>query len=76
MAKVFDLRAPLSAAAISQAELARRLGVDPATVSYWMSGKKKPTADRLPKIAEALNCTIDSLYTPEDREPSIDKYSL
>lgn len=62
MAKIFDLRAPLAMAGMNQAELARRLAVDPATVSYWMSGKKKPASDRLPEIAAALDCTIDALF--------------
>ncbi len=62
MARIFDLKTPLALADMSQAELARRLAVDPATVSYWMSGKKKPASDRLPEIAAALDCTIDALF--------------
>lgn len=49
-------------AAISQVELANALHVSQSTISAWESGENYPTADKLPKIAEACGCTIDDLY--------------
>lgn len=50
--------------AISQAELARRLGVSRAAVCFWESGKVLPEADTLYRLAQALGCTIDALFDP------------
>lgn len=51
----------------SAAQFARELGVSPPTVCEWMSGRKLPTADKLPAIAAKLGCTIDALYI-DDKE--------
>ena len=50
---------------ISQAALARTLGVVPATVCGWESGRFAPSASMLPRIAAELNCKIDDLFTKE-----------
>jgi transcriptional regulator with XRE-family HTH domain len=39
----------------SQAELARRLGADPATVSRWVNGKAGLTHEDVAKIESALH---------------------
>lgn len=46
---------------MKQEELARRLGIDRSTVAKWETGKSKPRADMLPKIADILGCTVDEL---------------
>lgn len=45
----------------SQRKLASIVGVEKTTVSKWETGVSMPRADLLPKIAEALRCTIDEL---------------
>lgn len=50
------------AAGLNQSELARKLGVRPCAVSIMELPGKYPTASRLPKIADALDCTIDELF--------------
>lgn len=50
---------------ITQAELAKRIGVDQTALSQWELGKSMPKAALLPKIAETLGCTIDDLYKKE-----------
>lgn len=49
-----------------QAELAQMLGVTQSSVAQWESGAVMPQGVLLPKIADALGCTIDALY---GREP-------
>lgn len=53
-------------AGLSQIELSRIMGVAQPTVSDWESDKISPSCDKLPKLAEALNCTLDDLYGKED----------
>ena len=63
----------LRRAGMSQAELARRIGVSKTSVSQWIRGGMSPQAELLPKIAQELDCSIDSLFqipriTPEAEE--------
>ena len=46
---------------VSQAQLARWIGVSKVSVSYWVRGINNPSYDTLVKIAKALNCTIDEI---------------
>ena len=50
---------------LTQSGLAKLLGVEQATVAMWEVGTNNPTADKLPKIAEILGCTIDDLFGRE-----------
>lgn len=47
---------------IGQAELGRKIGVTGAAVLAWETPGKYPEAEKLPRIADALGCTIDALY--------------
>lgn len=49
---------------ISQTELARRLGVDGSTISYWESGEKAPRVDSLGDVAKVLGITTAELFLP------------
>lgn len=51
---------------IRRIELAAAMGVSPACVTKWAKGTAMPSADKLPRLAAVLGCTIDELY---DREP-------
>lgn len=51
---------------VTSVELASRLGVTKATVSYWINGRFFPTADALEKIASALGVEVWQLF----RDPS------
>lgn len=48
-------------AGISQREAAEKLDVSPAAVAQWETGKTRPRAALLPKIAELYGCTVDEL---------------
>ena len=50
---------------ITQLSLAEGLSVDRSTIAKWETGEAKPTADKIPKIAEILGCTIDELFNDE-----------
>lgn len=47
---------------MTQAELAKELGIDRSTVAKWETGKANPRVELLPKLAEILNCSIDELF--------------
>lgn len=49
-----------------QKELAQRLGVTDNTISYYCSGKRKPTIEQIIQIAEILNVSTDYLLTKSD----------
>lgn len=51
---------------ITQSELAQILGVSQANISQWEKGEALPRADKLPVIAQALHCTIDELFSPDE----------
>lgn len=47
---------------ITQNGLAEALGVDRSAIAKWETGKALPRADKIPKIAEILNCSTDDLF--------------
>lgn len=48
-------------AGLLQRQVAEALGVSMGTVAMWDTGRNKPRADMLPKIAKLYNCTVDEL---------------
>lgn len=50
---------------LTQDYLAKELGVGRTTVAMWEAGESMPRASLLPKIAEILGCTIDTLFKKE-----------
>ena len=48
---------------ISQLDLAKIIGVSQGAVSQWETGQSLPRAELLPKLAAALDCTIDELLS-------------
>lgn len=55
------------AAGLTQQEIADAMKVDRSTVSYWESGVSMPRAEQLPKLADLLGCTIDTLFGREEQ---------
>lgn len=49
-------------ARLTQRDLAKRVGVNHATVCKWERGSIYPESWRVPLIADALSCTTDALY--------------
>lgn len=48
---------------MTQETLANKLNVDKSAVTKWETGVAVPKANKLPKIAEVLECTIDELFS-------------
>ena len=38
------------------------------TVTGWEAGRIRPSLDALARMAEALGCPVDDLFTPADRD--------
>ena len=58
---------------LPQAQLADRMGVTTTAVRKWETGRALTSADKLPALADLLNCSIDALYgrdSPEERDAS------
>lgn len=43
-------------------QVAAALNVSSNAVSKWANGQANPSADKLPALADLLNCSIDALY--------------
>ena len=56
-----NLAAARKNAGFSQAEVARRLGVDQSAVSFWESGKRLPRSSMLVNLSDLYCCSIDKL---------------
>ena len=47
---------------MNQEQLADKLGVDRSTIAKWETGEAMPRSDKLPLLAETLNCSIADLF--------------
>lgn len=45
----------------SQTDLAKKTGLQPSAISHFENGRRTPSVKNLIKLANALNCSIDSL---------------
>lgn len=55
-------------AGLTQAEVAKTVGVDQSAVSLWERGKTSPRAALLPELARLYGCTVDDLLGRSARE--------
>ena len=46
---------------LMQADIAEAVGVNRATVSKWETGEIIPHTKKIPKLAEAYNCTVEEI---------------
>lgn len=53
---------------MTQQEAAKAIGIDQSAVCLWETGKTKPRASLLPKIAEVYGCTVDELLSDTPTE--------
>ncbi len=51
---------------MTQLELAKRLGVSPASVSHWCNGKKSPRMDKVDKMCDIFHCLRSDLMEDKD----------
>lgn len=52
------LAVSMELAGVSQSELAKRMGVTPTAVSYWLTGKRSPSLDVLDQMSTVLGLTL------------------
>lgn len=62
MSTYFRIRELRQQRGITQAQLAALVGVQQNTASQWETGDRRPPSIILPRLADALGCTIDELY--------------
>ena len=56
------LKEILNSKGVSQARIARELGVTPMTVSGWITGRRYPSIDTLDRLATMLNVDITAFF--------------
>lgn len=59
---MFNIKELREKAGITQSLMAEKLSVTQACVAQWEQNKASPKSDKLPKLAEILNCSIDELF--------------
>lgn len=55
---------------LTQEALGKLVGVEQHTVSQWESGCRMPRADKLPRLANVLGCTINDLFEDNEKAAS------
>ena len=53
---------------LKNADVARATGISNMTLSDWKRGKSVPKADKMKKIAEFLNVSVDYLMTGKEMQ--------
>lgn len=55
---------------MTQAEVAKAVGVDQSAVSFWETNKTAPRAAMLVKLAQLYCCTVDDLLQDNPEKPA------
>ena len=55
-------------AGLRQEDVAKKLDVDQSTVSFWESGRYKPSRKYHKKLAKLYGCTVEELFGGCDRD--------
>lgn len=63
-----DIKTARTRLGITQAELASRIGIERTVLSHWENGDNDPRTADLPRIADALGCSIDELVRGKEVE--------
>jgi transcriptional regulator with XRE-family HTH domain len=50
---------------LSQTDVAKLTGLEPSAISHFETGRRAPSWKNLPKLADALECSVDALYARE-----------
>lgn len=57
---------------LQQKDIAKRIGVSPSTVSYWLHGTQMPRTDKIDSLCELLGVEREQLLLPkEDTEKAL-----
>lgn len=60
-----DIKRLREAQGKTQKQLADEMGVERSTIAKWEAGTALPRADKLPKLAEVLGCSVADLFNTE-----------
>jgi transcriptional regulator with XRE-family HTH domain len=60
---------------LTQAEVARRVGVSKQVVSRWVAGEKRPDPERRALLEQAFGIPIEAWLEPEERDPGAPGYA-
>lgn len=55
-------------AGLTQKEVAEQLDIDQSAISLWETGRTRPRAALLLKLAGLYICTVDELLKPDEKE--------
>lgn len=67
------LRRQLQRREMRQADLARRVGTSPGTVSSWVNGQRVPDPASCDRIADALGVDVDEVLMLAGHRPRIEE---
>lgn len=67
-----NLKMRRKAAGMTQQDLAARLFVHQTAVAGWENGRAQPSIDKLLKLSEIFNCTVDELLRDAGTEGGAD----
>ena len=62
VSKMYMLKELREKANLTQESLAKLINVDRSTIAKWETGEASPRSNKLPTLANVLNCTIDDLF--------------
>ena len=65
------LLAARAARRLSQADLARRAGIQPSALCHFETGRRRPSFDNLRRLADALGVTADYLLGRASDSPGL-----
>ncbi len=68
--KIYELRTQQS---LSQGDLANELNVSRQSISKWENGKSTPDLDKIIKLSEIFNVSLDELIKNEEKETEVVK---
>lgn len=63
----FRLREAIQRCELSQKEIAKRVGVNPSTISKYVHMEKYPSIDTFAKLCRVLNIASDSILGLDDQ---------
>ena len=72
---ILKLKDTMKSRSLTSVELAERIGVTKATISYWINGKVFPSPEMLTKIATALNVPLWQLFASAEEVMSETSHS-
>lgn len=69
--EIFRIRELRKQQGMTQTGLAQKMNLkSSSTITMWESGARNPNSEILPRLADALGCSIDELYKRDSLKPT------